>query len=320
MKKPTKIWLGAAAFLILLGSMVIGGVMSMVKWDFTKLSTAKMETNEYEISENFSGIAVGTDVADVVLAVSEDGKSTVKCEEESNRKHTVNVKANTLVIKMPDNQKWYERIGIHFATPKITIYLPKGEYNELLVREATGDIEIPKDFTFKTADISMSTGRVNFFASVSEKIKIKGSTGDVHMENVSAGSLDLAVTTGKITASNVVCRGDANINVSTGKTRLTQMSCKNLTSDGSTGDITLTDLIVTEKLSVKRSTGDVKFDGADAGEIVVKTSTGAVTGTLLTEKVFLTKTSTGKVRVPQSVSGGKCEITTSTGNIKITVK
>ena len=291
----------------------------MLNWDFTKLSTGKMETNEYQISEKFSAIAVGTDVADVVLAVSEDGKCTVKCVEESKRKHTVTVNANTLVIKMPDNQKWYERIGIHLGAPKITVYLPEGEYNELLIREATGEIVIPKDFTFKTADISLSTGKVDFAASVSEKIKIKGSTGHIRMENISAGSLDLTVTTGGITAANVLCQGDADIKVTTGKTRLTQMSCKNLTSDGSTGDITLTDVIVAEKLSVKRSTGDVKFDGADAGEITVKTSTGAVTGTLLTEKVFLTKTSTGKVSVPQSVSGGKCEITTSTGDIKITI-
>lgn len=320
MKKSTRIWLFVAASLILFGGIIFGGVMSMLKWDFSKLSTVKMETNVYEISEKFSGIAVRTDVADVVFAVSEDGKCAVKCEEESKRKHTVTVKENTLVIGMNDSQKWFERIGIHFGAPKITVYLPKEEYNELLVREGTGDIQIPKDFTFKTADISLSTGEVDFSASVSEKIKIKGSTGHIRAENISAGSIDLAVTTGGITISNVVCRGDASIKVTTGKTHLTQMSCKNLTSDGSTGDISLTDVIVTEKLSVKRSTGDVKFDGADAGEIVVKTSTGAVTGSLLSEKVFLVKTDTGKINVPQTVSGGKCEITTSTGNVKITMK
>ena len=291
----------------------------MLQWDFTKLSTVNMETNEYQISEEFSGIAVGTDVADVAFAVSEDGKCAVKCEEESKRKHTVTVKENTLVIKMEDNLKWFERIGIHFAAPKITVYLPKGEYNEILIREATGDVQIPKDFTFKTVDISLSTGNVDFFASVSETMKIKGSTGHVRIENVLVGALDLSVTTGSITASNVVCQGDAAIQVSTGKTNLTQISCKNLTSDGSTGDIALTDVIVTEKLSVKRSTGDVRFESSDAGEIFMKTSTGAVTGNLLSEKIFVTKTNTGKVNVPGTVSGGKCEITTSTGNIKITI-
>ena len=320
MKKSTKIWLGAAASLILLGGIVFGGVMSMIRWDFTKLSTVNMETNEYQISEEFSGIAVGTDVADVAFAVSEDGKCAVKCEEESKRKHIVTVEENWLVIKATDNRKWYERIGIHLGAPKITVYLPEGEYNEILIREATGDVQIPKDFTFKTVDISLSTGKVDFSASVSESMKIRSSTGHIRVKNISAGSLDLVATTGRITVSNVVCREDAAIQVSTGKTDLTQMSCKNLTSNGSTGDITLTDVIVTEKLSVKRSTGDVSFESSDAGEIFMKTSTGAVTGNLLSEKVFVTKTNTGKVNVPGTVSGGKCEITTSTGNIKITMK
>ena len=53
--------------------------------------------------------------------------------------------------------------------------------------------------------------------------------------------------------------------------------------------------------------------------IPVKTSTGDVTGNLRTEKVFVTKTSTGDVRVPNTASGGKCTITTSTGDIRITV-
>jgi len=320
MRKMTKVWLIVAASLVSVGCIIFGGVMTVLKWDFAKLSTVKMETNEYIVSEKFRGVAVGTDVADVVFAVSEDGKCAVKCVEDSKRKHTVTVKENWLVIKAADSQEWYERIGIHFAVPKITVYLPKGEYNGLLIREDTGDIQISKDFTFKTADISLSTGSVDFSASVSESVKIKGSTGDIRVENVSADSLDIAVTTGGITVSNVTCRGDANIKVTTGKTYLTQMSCRNLVSDGSTGGVFLTDVIATEKLSVKRTTGNVKFDGCEAGEIFVKTTTGAVTGTLLSEKIFFTKTSTGKVDVPQSVSGGKCEITTTTGNIKITLQ
>ena len=68
---------------------------------------------------------------------------------------------------------------------------------------------------------------------------------------------------------------------------------------------------------MKVSTGDIKLDKSDAAEIFIKTSTGNVTGTLLTEKVFITQTSTGNIKVPKSIKGGRCEITTSTGNIKI---
>ena len=52
MGKSVKIWLIIAASLVLIGCIAFGGVMAMLKWDFAKLSTAKYETNDYEINEN----------------------------------------------------------------------------------------------------------------------------------------------------------------------------------------------------------------------------------------------------------------------------
>lgn len=79
-------------------------------------------------------------------------------------------------------------------------------------------------------------------------------------------------------------------------------------------------VIATEKFSIERSTGDVTFDGADAAEIFVKTDTGDVKGSLLTDKVFITETDTGRVDVPKTTIGGRCEITTDTGDISIEIK
>ena len=108
--------------------------------------------------------------------------------------------------------------------------------------------------------------------------------------------------------------------MSTGKTALDNVTCKNLTSGGSTGDILLQKVIAADKISIQRSTGDVKLEGSDAAEIYVKTDTGDVTGSLLTDKVFVTDTDTGRVDVPKTTPGGRCEITTDTGDIRITAK
>ena len=48
-------------------------------------------------------------------------------------------------------------------------------------------------------------------------------------------------------------------------------------------------------------------------------NSGNVTGTLLTDKIFLAQSDTGRVDLPKTVGGGKCEITTDTGNIEISV-
>ena len=90
-------------------------------------------------------------------------------------------------------------------------------------------------------------------------------------------------------------------------------------SSGNTGDIVLDNVITEEKLSLERSTGDVRFESCDAAEIFVKTDTGDVTGTLLTDKVFLAQSNTGELAVPNSVVGGRCEISTNTGDIKIDI-
>ena len=41
--------------------------------------------------------------------------------------------------------------------------------------------------------------------------------------------------------------------------------------------------------------------------------------TLLICSIFIAKTNTGDVKVPETTSGGKCEIKTSTGDIKIRI-
>lgn len=320
MRTITKVWLIIAASLVLIGCVIFGGVMSMLKWDFTKLSTVKYKTNDYEINQAYKNISIVTDTADVVLVPSESLKSSVVCYEQKNMKHSVTVKDDTLKIEVVDTRRWYEHIGINFGGPKITVSIPQGEYAAFSVKSSTGDVEIPKEFKFKSIDILESTGDVTSYACASEEIKIKTSTGNICVENVSANSLDLSVSTGRITASNVACEGDVKINVSTGKTNMTNIVCKNVTSSGSTGDVLLNNVIAAEKISVKRSTGDVKFDDSDAAEIFVKTNTGHITGTLLSEKVFIAQTDTGRVDVPKTTNGGKCEVSTDTGNIKLKIK
>lgn len=281
MSKRAKLWLIIASSLVLVGCILFGGVMIMLKWDFTQLSTAKYETNTYEIDEEFSDISIVTDTADMVFVPSENAKSSVVCYEQKNAKHAVTVKDGALVIELVNTKKWYEYIGITFGMPKITVSVPQREYGALSVRSSTGGIRV---------------------------------------ENVSVDALDLSVSTGKVTASNVTCEGDVKIHVSTGKTALTDISCKNVASSGSTGDISLKNVIAAQKFSIERSTGDVKLDGCDAAEIVVKTDTGDVRGSLLTDKVFITHTDTGRVDVPKTVTGGKCEITTDTGDIRINIQ
>ena len=128
------------------------------------------------------------------------------------------------------------------------------------------------------------------------------------------------MSTGRITAGDITCAGDVTVTVSTGKATLTDVSCLDLISDGSTGDLVLTNVVATGKFFIERSTGDVRFDACDAAELLIETDTGDVEGSLLTEKIFLVESDTGRINVPRTTSGGKCEITTDTGDVKIVIQ
>ncbi len=281
MSRAAKIWLIAASSLVLIGCIILGGIMTMLKWDFTKLSTVKYETNNYEIAGGFKNISIKANTADILFVASESQDCTVICYEQEKVRHTVAVEDNTLAIKVKDSRRWYEYIGINFDTPQITVYIPQGEYGAL---------------------------------------SVKSSTGDIRVENMAIEALKLSVTTGSIAVSDITCQEDINISVSTGKAKLSGVVCKNVVSSGNTGDIFLQNVIVSEKISIKRSTGNVSLEHADAADIFVKTDTGNVTGTLLSDKVFITQTDTGKISVPKTSSGGRCEINTDTGDIKIKIQ
>lgn len=319
MTKKAIVWLIIGGSLVLVGAIIFVGVVAMLNWDFKNFSTVKYLTNEYDITEEYKSILIESDTADVVIVASDDEKSTVSCYEQSKLKHSVSVVDGVLTIKLVDTRKWYEYIGIGFESSKIKVVLPAGEYSSLCVKEHTGKVEIANGFSFENMDIIATTGDVENYASASGIMKIKTSTGYITLRDVSAGTLELSVSTGNINASNINCNGGIKADVSTGKINLSDVKCENFMSEGNTGDVYLKNVVASGKFDIERSTGDVKFEGSDAAEIFVDTDTGDVTGTLLSEKVFVVKTDTGKINVPNSITGGRCEIETDTGDVKIDI-
>lgn len=321
MKRATKIWLIVSGVILLIGLAVFAGGMTMLHWDFSKLSsTEAYEKTTVELTQSFDSISVDVDTDDIAFVLSEDKNGKVVCDETEHIKHTVDVKDNALHIGVEDTRAWYERFGFFsFDSPKMTVYLPKKSYQSLILHTDTGSVDLPDSFTFDAIDISGSTGSVSCGASSKGMTTVKLSTGTVRISGVTSGGFDLKTSTGEIIMESVAAEGEIMTKVSTGGMALTDVICKSLTSDGSTGDILLKNVVADGTIMIERSTGDVTFDAGDADALTVKTGTGDVTGSLLTEKVFVTHTSTGEVAVPNTVTGGRCEISTSTGDIIINV-
>lgn len=320
MTTASKIWLIIAASLLLLGLIVFTLGMSAVNWDFTRLSTVKYETNSYEISEGFKNISIDVTTADVVFVPTDDANTSVVCYEQEKMKSSVSVKDGALTIETVDTRRWYEFISISFGKPKITVYLPKGEYGALKISLTTGSTEIPKELSFDSADLSTTTGDVILSSSVRGEMKIKSTTGEIHLSDVSVGSLDISITTGKLVASNTDCSGNVTLKLTTGYASLSDLTCASLSSTGQTGNADLKNVIASDSFFIERTTGSVTFTSCDAANIHVKVTTGNISGSLLSPKIFSASTTTGKVNLPASAEGGGCELITTTGNITITLQ
>ena len=275
-----KKWLIIAGCLMAAGLIVFSVGLGIAGFDFRRWGTQNMVTNTHTIEEDFISVRLNVVTADITFAPSEDGHVKVVCYEDSKIPNSVHVEGDTLVISTKDNRKWYDHIGFNWEENTITVYLPAGEYGDLRVDCTTGDVNVPEQFTFQNATLDLTTGDTQWKAGIGQDLSVKCTTGSVAVENVLCNSLKVKTTT---------------------------------------GDVTLDRVQAAETMAVTVSTGDVKLNRADAGEIVIKATTGDVTGTLLSEKIFDTKVTTGDVTVPASATGGTCRVTTTTGNIDLKI-
>ena len=160
---------------------------------------------------------------------------------------------------------------------------------------------IKQNAYIENVSISNSTGDVEFKSNVSNNLTILNSTGDIEIEN-----------------SNV--NGNVVLETSTGDIELTNTNCNKLDIKVTTGDTELVNTIVNTDFKMNGSTGDLNFDNFDATNIEIILGTGNVRGTIKSSKIFIAKSKTGNINVPETYSGGICKIETSTGNINISYK
>ena len=305
---------------IILGAIIFVGGLAMLKWDFKSLSILKYDTHAYEPQGDFTEIFVDTSTAHINFVVSDNGKAIVVSYEKEKANHLVNVENGVLTIKMNDTRKWYHRIEIDFDTAEITVALPKDEYESLKINAGPGKAKIANALTFNSADINLSTGDIYYSCESSGDVKLSATTGDISVKGSAYNSLCMDVTTGDIEIYGINCTEDITLDFSTGEIEMKNVTCKRFFAKGTTGDIEMENVIGSDLFSLETNTGDIELIGCDAAELNLKATTGDIYGSLLSEKIFITDTSTGKVDTPRGTSGGICQITTTTGNIKMTVE
>ena len=302
MSKTAKIWLIIAGSLTALGILIFVGAMAMCNWSFSNFGNAKYTTKTYEVNELFDNISIDVPSCDINFVLSKNGQCKVDCYDTEKAEYSATVKDKTLTVTTSDeDSSWTDRLSsFSLESPKMTVYLPENEYKQLSITTATGDVNLPADFSFDGVDVDCSTSDVDCSASAVKDMKIHSTTGDVNLSSLSADNVDISVTTGDVALEGIKTKGDLSVKTTS-------------------GDISLTDTISEKSFSLEGVTCDVIFDKCDAAQITATTTTGDITGTLRSDKSFTATSSSGDVDIPNPCEGGKCELTANTGDINIRI-
>ncbi len=302
MKKSKKILITVAVILVAVG-MICGfcGIYSL-GFNFNEISTSDFVTHTYTVEDDFTNIIIEDAESNINFYKSNDDKCRVLCDEREKVTHTVVNENNTLTVRVKDERNWFERINIGFfiADMRVSVYLPKNKYDSLNAASMSGDIDVANEFTFDNAKVGSISGDVSVKADVKQELNISSTSGDVIINNISA--------TECINASSV-----------SGEIDLSNVKGKEIFAKTISGGVMLTDTVASQKLKANSTSGEIDLKRCDAKNIVLDTVSGEISGTLLSNKQFITETTSGTVNVPQCVSNEECRITTVSGDIYIKI-
>lgn len=307
MRKAKKYALIIALAMMISGAAIFFIAFAISGFNFNKLSSEKIITQNVEIKEQFQQISVSSDEYDLKILKSDVEQCRVVYTGNEKQSLVCNVKGNELVIDLDDDRKWYEWIGLTFPidvgqnNTGLWVYLPEKEYDALLASSYSGCIDIDSGFTFDEVNIDAMSGNIKASGITAEKLDIQTYSGKIDISEISASDkINISTTSGAINAENV--------------------NANNAAVDSYSGKISLENFIAKGLLSVETQSGNVVLNDCDAGEITVDSYSGSVSGTLLSDKIFVTSTYSGSINVPISSGTEICTITTTSGNININVQ
>lgn len=286
--------------LVLISLGVIFVVLSVVLVARAGYLQSTQVLDVYPIEETYHSIKVEGNDLDISVYLSNHNENKVECIKNEKIEFQVEVVEGVLTIKQIDNRNFYDKI-FSFNHLKVNLYLTNEVIEDMNIQSTTGNIKIDNGFNFENVNITNTTGDIYFNSNVKGNIEISNTTGDIN-----------------IIRSNIF--GYVNVKTKTGDVEMENVNCNKLDILVTTGDSELVNVKVNTDFTLQASTGDVELDGFDANNMNIKVKTGDVEGTILSSKIFITSSDTGMIKVPETVSGGICKITTNTGNIKISYK
>ena len=175
---------------------------------------------------------------------------------------------------------WYRHLHVHLVKTYITVYLPEKQYKGLKIDLISGDVVV-KDLQIEKSEIETISGDVKVNDWNGDLLDIETTSGDVELKNCSTDTLSVETVS---------------------------------------GDIEIEDLVAKGAITLDCTSGDIEFSRMDGADLRIETVSGDVEGSLLSNKHFIAKSTSGDIDIPDSdSSAGKCIAKTTSGDIEIKI-
>ncbi|MGN1405117.1 MAG: DUF4097 family beta strand repeat-containing protein [Erysipelotrichaceae bacterium] len=228
------------------------------------------KTKKYTISQDFCNVEVYSQNSSIRICLSSDNNAYVKCK----RNDRVNVNGDTLTVK--EENEWFG--FIKFSSPKIEIYLPEKEYEQLTVDTISGSTDLKDRLSFIDAEIESTSGSIDCDIEVINKAVFSSTSGSVKVEDLNNDELAVSTVSGSVKLNNVISE---------------------------------------RSMIIETTSGSIKLDKVDSENIEISTVSGSVNGKILSDKQYHVSTLSGSVNVPDSKGIEVCNIETVSGSVDI---
>ena len=189
-----------------------------------------------------------------------------------------------------------------FDTSCVTIiYLPENYDGELNLETTTGSIKI-EGISAKTLDINVTTGKIVLDnVNVDGDVSIDSTTGSINVTSLEANKLSIDSTTGNIEVVNSNLKGRIEADLTSGQITLKNTKAESIKADLTTGSISFKKVEISTLIDANLTTGDIEIS------VVGK------------KEEFTTKLSSATGKTTGETEGGGKKITceNTVGNIKV---
>lgn len=326
MKKNKKYALIISAAAVVVGLGIAAGAVGTAWFDrdtaavgknkfyLNSLDTRNLQARTYTVDEKFSSVKINETSSNIYIQPSKEKTCRVECYEGEKTHYDVRVENGELNITRRDRHNLIE-FGI-FAENPLTVYLPENEYGDIDISTASGDVEFGGAFTADRVNVDTASGDVKAGALTCRKLTVNGASADIDLGNVDCEELSVKTASGEIELDDVTAR-ELSARSTSGDIDMRNVHADSLKTTTASGEMELQNVTAGVKMNLESTSGDIGLERCDAGELKISSTSGSVYGSLLTGKTFIAHSTSGDIDIPRTDDGGRCEVSTTSGDIKL---